>query len=200
MDQTDDFLATMLPRLRHAETALHNGDAEPRMAMWSHDSSVTLFGGVMGGSGWAEIEPIFRRLGALFSDCRSYDNKVIAAGASGDLAYTVAFEHTTASVHEGPTSSYVLRVTTVFHREHGEWKVVHRHADPAGSPTAGDVLQQLASGFRGPRSLTAEGVTPTKEEPHQIRSHGESGVPGDRPHGPVGTGAADTGRLPMPGD
>ena len=37
MDQTDAFLATTLPRLRHAETALHNGDAGPRMAMWSHD-------------------------------------------------------------------------------------------------------------------------------------------------------------------
>jgi len=43
-------------------------------------------------------------------------------------------------------SAYVLRVTTVFHREHGEWKVVHRHADPAGSPSAGDVLQKLAAG------------------------------------------------------
>ena len=104
MDQTDAFLAVALPRLRHAETALHNGDAGPRMAMWSHGESVTLFGGVMGGSGWAEIEPIFQRLGASFSDCQSYDNEVIAAGASDDLAYTVAYEHTTASVHGGATS------------------------------------------------------------------------------------------------
>ena len=71
---------------------------------------------------------------------------MIAAGASDDLAYTVGFEHTTASVRGGPPSAYVLRVTTVFHRENGEWKVVHRHADPAGSPSAGDVLQQLVSG------------------------------------------------------
>ena len=102
MDQTDAFLAATLPRLRQAETALHNGDAGPRMAMWSHDDPVTLFGGVMGGSGWAEIEPIFQRLGASFSDCTSFENEVIAAGASDDLAYTVAFEHTTASVHGGP--------------------------------------------------------------------------------------------------
>ena len=146
MDQTDAFLATTLPRLRHAETALHNGDAGPRMAMWSHDDSVTLFGGVMGGSGWAEIEPIFQRLGAGFSDCTSFENVVIAARASDDLAYTVAFEHTTAALRGGPPSAYVLRVTTVFRREDGEWKVVHRHADPLGSATAGDVLQQLVSG------------------------------------------------------
>ena len=37
MDQTDAFLTATMPRLRQAETALHNGDAGPRMAMWSHD-------------------------------------------------------------------------------------------------------------------------------------------------------------------
>ena len=145
MDQTEAFLTATMPRLRQAETALHNGDAGPRMAMWSHADGVTLFGGVMGGSGWGEIEPIFERLGASFSGCQSYENEVIAAGASDDLAYTVAYEHTTASVHGAPPAAYVLRVTTVFHRDHGEWKVVHRHADPTGSSTAGDVLQQLAT-------------------------------------------------------
>jgi ketosteroid isomerase-like protein len=146
MDRTDAFLTATMPRLHQAETALHNGDAGPRMAMWSHDDGVTLFGGVMGGSGWAEIEPIFQRLGAAFSHCPSFDNEVIAAAASDDLAYTVAFEHTTASVHGRPPVAYVLRVTTVFHREDGEWKVVHRHADPSASPTGGEVLRQLASG------------------------------------------------------
>ena len=51
-------------------------------------------------------------------------------GASGDLAYTVAYEHTTAALHGGEPTPYVLRVTTVFRREDGTWKVVHRHADP----------------------------------------------------------------------
>ena len=145
MNQTDMFLTTTMPRLRRAEVALHNGDAGPRKAMWSHADSVTLFGAVMGGTGWAEIEPIFQRLGASFTDCESYDNEVVAARASGDLAYTVAYERTTASLHGGPPEAYVLRVTTVFHREHGEWKVIHRHADAMASPTAGDVLQQLVS-------------------------------------------------------
>lgn len=146
MDQTETFLSATMPRLRQAEMTLHDGDAGPRMAMWSHDDPVTLFGGIMGGSGWEEIEPIFQRLGASFSDCQSFDNQVIAARASGDLAYTVAYEHTTASIHGGPPAAYVLRVTTVFHRDDGEWKVVHRHADPSESATAGDVLRQLASG------------------------------------------------------
>ena len=146
MNQTETFLSETMPRLRQAEVDLHNGDPEPRIRLWSHTDQVTLFGGVMGGSGWAEIEPIFQRLGASFSDCRSYDNQVIAARAGDDLAYTVAYEHTTASIGGGLPSAYVLRVTTVFAREDGEWKVVHRHADPLASPTAGVVLEQLASG------------------------------------------------------
>jgi ketosteroid isomerase-like protein len=116
------------------------------MAMWSHSDSVTLFGAALGGTGWAEIEKIFHRLGASFSDCQSFDNEVLAAGASDDLAYTVAYEHTTASVGGEPPASYALRVTTVFRREDSEWKVVHRHADPLGSSAARDVLHQLASG------------------------------------------------------
>jgi ketosteroid isomerase-like protein len=146
MNQTETFLSETMPRLRQAEVDLHNGDPAPRIRLWSHTDQVTLFGGVMGGSGWAEIEPIFKRLGASFSDCRSYDNEVIAARAGDDLAYTVGYEHTTASIGGGQPSAYVLRVTTVFAREDGEWKVVHRHADPLASPTAGVVLEQLASG------------------------------------------------------
>jgi len=146
MNQTERFLTETMPRLRQAEVDLHNGDPEPRIRLWSHTDQVTLFGGVMGGSGWAEIEPIFQQLGASFSDCRSYDNEVISARAGDELAYTVAYEHTTASIAGGQPSAYVLRVTTVFAREDGEWKVVHRHADPLASPAAGAFLEKLTSG------------------------------------------------------
>ena len=146
VDETDAFLTATMPRLRQAETALHNGDPGPRMAMWSHDDPVTLFGAAMAGSGWAEVQSVFQRLGASFSGCTAFENEVIAAGASSDLAYTVAYENTTASIHQGPPSAYVLRVTTVFRREDGDWKVVHRHADPLASPAAGEALQQLSSG------------------------------------------------------
>jgi ketosteroid isomerase-like protein len=142
--EVDDFLAVTMPRLNEAEIALHNGDADPRFAMWSHNDPVTLFGAAFSGSGWAEIEPLFERLGSSFSNCTSYQNEVIAAGASGDLAYIVAFEHTTASIGGAAAQAYVLRATTVFRREDGEWKVVHRHGDPA-SETAGALAERMAS-------------------------------------------------------
>ena len=146
MDPTEAFLADMVPRLRDAETALHEGDARLRIDMWAHGEGVTLFGAAMGGSGWAEIEPIFERLGESFSDCASYENEIIAAGASGDLAYTVAIEHTMASINGGAPTPYKLRATTVFRRDGGDWKVVHRHGDTLAAPAATEFVQQLASG------------------------------------------------------
>ncbi len=134
MGEIEEFLEEALPRLHEADTALHNGDPGPRMALWSRSEPLTLFGAARTGRGWAEIESLFRRLAATFSDCSSFENDIIAAGASGDLAYTVAYEHTTASVAGEPAKSYSLRVTTVFRREAGEWKIVHRHADPITTP------------------------------------------------------------------
>ena len=142
--EVDDFLAATMPRLNEVEIALHNGDAAPRIAMWSRNDPVTLFGAALSGGGWAEIGPVFERLGSSFSNCTSYQNEVVAAGASGDLAYIVAFEHTTASLNGEPAQPYVLRATTVFRREDGEWKVVHRHADPA-TATATALRERLRS-------------------------------------------------------
>jgi ketosteroid isomerase-like protein len=130
VSETKEFLASMLPHLTAADTALHNGDAAPRKALWSTMEPVTLFGAAMMTTGWPEIEATFDRLAARFSDCTSFEIEVVAAGASGDLAYIVAFEHTTASIGGDPPAPYSLRVTTIFRREVGGWKVVHRHADP----------------------------------------------------------------------
>jgi ketosteroid isomerase-like protein len=145
MSETEEFLEATMPRFHDAEAALHNGDATPRKAMWSHTDPVTLFGAAMGASGWAKIEPVFDRLESTFSNCTSAEHEIIAAGASGDLAYTVGFEHTTTSLNGAPPLPYTLRATTVFRRENGEWKVVHRHADPVASDTTAELMEQLVA-------------------------------------------------------
>jgi ketosteroid isomerase-like protein len=127
--ETEDFLRSVLPRLTDADTALHNGDAAPRFAIWSHDDPVTLFGAAMMGSGWSQIGQVFESLASRFSN-GTYEYEVIAAGASGDLGYVVGIEHSTVSVGGATPEAYELRVTEVFRREDGDWKVVHRHADP----------------------------------------------------------------------
>jgi ketosteroid isomerase-like protein len=129
MSETEEFLAAVLPDYVAAETALHNGDVEPRLRMWSRTDPLTLFGAARTGQGWDELHATFQWLESTFSDCISYEHEVVAAGASGNLAYLVALEHNTTSV-DGVQRTYTLRATTVFRREAGEWKIVHRHGDP----------------------------------------------------------------------
>jgi ketosteroid isomerase-like protein len=136
MSDLDDFLATTLTRQVEAEEALHNGDPGPRLAMWSTQDPVTVLGAVQSASGWDEVSQLFRWLGSGFSNCTAYRFELAAAGASGDLAYTVGYEHASVSWDGTPLDPYTLRVTHVYRREDGEWKIVHRHAD--ASPTGTD--------------------------------------------------------------
>ena len=126
--ETERFLAEMLPRQRAAEQAIHKGDAEPRLALWSRTEPVTVFGARMSSSGWPDVEQMFRSVASWFSDSKEYEFEVIAAGASGDLAYTVGYEHNRVKV-EGQPRTYTLRVTHVYRREDGQWRIVHRHGD-----------------------------------------------------------------------
>lgn len=128
MSERDDFMTWIGSRLKDAEIALHNGDAAPRFAIWSKREPVTVLGAWMSGSGPEEVRRIFRHLEASFSDCTSYEHEVIAADVIGDMAFTVGYEHTRALVN-GEPRHYTLRVTQVYRREEGEWKVAHRHAD-----------------------------------------------------------------------
>ena len=129
MTETEEFLATMRPRIVEAGTAIHNGNSAPWLAMWSRTEPLTLFGAVKSGRDWGEIGPIFEALSEQFSHCLSHKPEILAAEAIGDLAYIVALEHTTASINGAEPTSYVLRVTTIFRCEDGEWKAVHRHGD-----------------------------------------------------------------------
>ena len=128
MSERDDFLGWVGTRLKDAEVALHNGDAAPRFAIWSTRDPVTVFGAWLSGSGYEQVSDMFRRLEGIFSHCTSYSHDVVAADVHGDMAYTVGYEHTSASVN-GEPRQYTLRVTQVYRREDGEWKVAHRHAD-----------------------------------------------------------------------
>lgn len=128
MDATELFLQEVLPTLRAAEIALHEGDAGPRKQSWCREAPVTLFGAEVDRQGRNELEETFDWIGSRFTGCESFEYEVLAAGVSGELGYTVAYEHITATANGVPVT-YSIRATTVFRREHGEWRVAHRHGD-----------------------------------------------------------------------
>lgn len=132
MSELDDFLTTTIARQVEAEEAIHNGDVAPRLKLWSTNDPVTLFGAFGPcNSGWDEVSRTFRWVASRFSNCTAYSFDLVAAGVSGDLAYTVGYERSTRSLDGGPAEATTVRVTHVYRRENGEWKIVHRHGDMA---------------------------------------------------------------------
>jgi ketosteroid isomerase-like protein len=132
MSDRDDFLAWTQTALREAEIALHNGDPDPRLALWSTRDPVSVLGALRSAVGGEAVRALFRDLGGVFSDCTSHAYEIAAADVLGDMAYTVGYERTQASIR-GEPREYVLRVTQIYRREDGEWRVVHRHADGLSS-------------------------------------------------------------------
>jgi ketosteroid isomerase-like protein len=134
MSELDDFRSETLARQVKAEEALVRGDPMPRMKMWSMHDPVTLFSA--GGeckSGWEEISGFFRWLASRFSKASGFRFDIEAVEISGELAYAVGFERFNASIAGGPVEPITIRVTHVYRRENGEWKIVHRHGDAAPS-------------------------------------------------------------------
>jgi hypothetical protein len=104
VSDVDTCLTSVITRQVEADTALHNGDAGPRKALWSTKEPVTLFGAVVSATGRDQVAPIFDSLAASFSDCSHFELEVIAAGASADLAYTVSYEHSRLLIDGQPQS------------------------------------------------------------------------------------------------
>jgi ketosteroid isomerase-like protein len=126
MSQHEEFIAWVDTVLRAAEVAVHNGDASQRRAIWSRNEPVTVLGAERNASGQAELDDLFAHLANSFSHCTHYEFELLAAEVLGDTAYTVGFEHTSASVN-GVPHNYTVRATQVYRREDGEWRVAHRH-------------------------------------------------------------------------
>jgi ketosteroid isomerase-like protein len=137
-----DFASEVVPLLRAEVMALHSGDTAPRKALWSHREPVTLFGAEFTRSGWAELEPIFDHLATTFvGGGRDTRYEVLSADCSGDLGYVVAIERS----QVGDRPMYELRVTTLFRREDGAWRVIHRHADPLTPASRALIADRQAS-------------------------------------------------------
>lgn len=81
--------------------------------------------------GWSEVEKTMDRAISQLSEGEPNQFEIISMHAEDDLAYVAENERGRMKVGgSDQMSSVALRVTTIFRREDGQWKVVHRHADP----------------------------------------------------------------------
>ena len=125
----DGGFAEAREQVRLALAAMGSGDPQPYMDLWADSPDVTLFGA------WGPIEQghqalveTFRWVGGRFSG-GSLEPEDTVVHASGDLAYTVGFERGEVSVDGGAPRPMTLRVSHIYRRVEGKWRLVHRHAD-----------------------------------------------------------------------
>ena len=79
-----------------------------------------------------QLSQTFSWVASRFSNVSDYRFDVELVEVTGDMAYTLGFERFNGSIAERPVEPVTVRVTHIYRREDGEWKIVHRHADNPG--------------------------------------------------------------------
>jgi ketosteroid isomerase-like protein len=129
-------LAQIIEHSHRALDAFMKGHAGPAKALFLRRDDVTLanpFGPAA--RGWSQVEPTLERAAAHYRDGEATGFERISEYATAELAYIVEVEQLRAKVGGADASTpLALRVTTIFRREDGVWKIVHRHADPITAP------------------------------------------------------------------
>ena len=107
-------------------------------ALWKQNASqqedATIFGGFGGyEKGWAQVGPRYEWASSQYKDSGVKMNiEYISTTVRGDLGFTVTIERqedVRFTSQQTPTQR-ALRVTQIFRKEEGSWKLLHRHADP----------------------------------------------------------------------
>jgi ketosteroid isomerase-like protein len=117
-----------------------NGDADPMSDIWSQGAAVTAMHPIGGRQvGWDKVRESFQQVAQIASEGRlRLDDQVIQV--TGDLAFELGFERGQAKF-AGRQVTLDHRVTNIYRREAGSWKIVHHHTDV--SPAMLDVLNRL---------------------------------------------------------
>ena len=129
-------LTQVIEQYHQALNAFVKGDPEPAKKLFSRRDDVTL-ANPLGppARGWTQVEQTMERAASQLREGEPTRFERISDYATADLAYILEIERGRMKVGVADEMAPVsLRVTTIFRREDGEWRIVHRHADPITSP------------------------------------------------------------------
>ncbi|MFV0298727.1 MAG: YybH family protein [Hyphomicrobiaceae bacterium] len=130
-DALEKSVDEAISRLHAAMADVANGDIRAIKAVYSHSGEATSFYG-WGGyeKGWDAVSRRWDWAGQQFQGGKvSY--QPVSRVVSADLFYVTeieTYEMKAMNGMSGPTG-WTNRVTHVFHREAGEWRLIHRHAN-----------------------------------------------------------------------
>ena len=135
---SEDELNDTIEAFREALRVYVTGDGEPALSFFSTRDDVTLAnplgpplrgpaevrtGAIEGAASFKEGGPLrFAEVSSRFDEVSRY--------ATSELGYIVQLERHEGRLVNGAETVVALRVTLIFRREEGRWRIVHRHADP----------------------------------------------------------------------
>ena len=130
----DSSFQAFLPQWEAAQVRFINGDPTLWKQNASHRDDATMLGAFGGHEkGSKQVGERFDWASSHFKESGATEKfEYLNTGVSGDLAFTVAIEHQqeVRMVDQANPAPRALRVTQIFRREDGVWKLLHRHADP----------------------------------------------------------------------
>ncbi len=120
------------------------GSAEDTLALFSHREDVTLgnpFGPVA--RGFDRVAETARFASSHMRDGKARGFDTLVKHVMPEYAYLVEVERLQTKLDGGKdVTPYSLRVTTIFEREGGQWRIAHRHADPITTQRPWDSVVQ----------------------------------------------------------
>lgn len=137
-----DDAAALVALSAAANAALMRGDVDAYRALIPMSPDFTLmspFGGKpsqgkTSDATWEGMRTFFRN--------GTFSQEVVETYATADMVVLVLIERTNCEVGGLPAQDWALRVTLVYRREAGDWRLAHRHADPLAR---GVSLEQAAA-------------------------------------------------------
>src|ERR671910_290040 len=127
-----DYVDELIERYQLGLDDFMKGNPEPVKELFSHRDDVTL-ANPLGppAHGWDEVAAAGEHAASQLRDGEMVGFETIEKYVTDELAYIVRVERARAKVGGSvDITPIALRVTMIFRPEEGEWKIVHRHADP----------------------------------------------------------------------
>jgi ketosteroid isomerase-like protein len=139
-----DDLDEVVERYHLALGEFMKGNYEPAKQLFSEREDVTL-GNPFGpfARGWTQVVETMERAASNYRDGEASGFDTISKYSTPELAYMVEVERLRSKVAGREDVAPVdLRVTSIFRREDGRWRLVHRHADPITTVQPADSVLQ----------------------------------------------------------
>jgi ketosteroid isomerase-like protein len=122
-----DFLETR----KQAALGYVNGDYEPLSRIVATKSPASFFspmGDVVEGA--EKVAARYEKDANSFDEGSTSELDIVSSGSDGDFGYWVGYQKAKVHMKGKPDAVPMkIRITELFRKEHGDWKMIHRHAD-----------------------------------------------------------------------